>query len=172
MASAPPLPKKLFCRAPGVISASFSASAPDGLDVVDVGAGVHELLGLGHGGLEDLLVVVPGVGHADAGEAVDVLGAVGVVEQGSVAVVGDHRLDALHEPGHDVVAVLFLHTHGIDPPSAHTGATVDNEKRGVREAYQMRSDRGAGGAACPLIGSDPSAPRLKRGVLPRCQGRR
>ena len=28
MASAPPLPKNVFCRSPGVISASFSASAP------------------------------------------------------------------------------------------------------------------------------------------------
>ncbi len=30
MASAPPLPKKLFCSLPGVTSASFSASAPTG----------------------------------------------------------------------------------------------------------------------------------------------
>src|SRR5665647_1955171 len=60
----------------------------------------------------------PVVGHGNAGEAVDVLGAVGVVEQSSVAVVGDHRLDAFDEPGHDVVAVLFLHTHGIDHLSA------------------------------------------------------
>ena len=75
---------------------------------------MDELVGLGDGGVEDLLVVVPGVGDADAGEAVDVLGAVGVVEEGAVAVVRDHRLDALHEPRHHVVAVLFLHTHAID----------------------------------------------------------
>ena len=34
----------------------------DGLHVVDVGARVHELLGLRDGGVEDLAVVVPGVG--------------------------------------------------------------------------------------------------------------
>ena len=100
--------------------------SPDRLDVVDVRTGVHELVGLRLGGVEHLRVVVAGVGDADAGEAVDVLGAVGVEEQSPVAVVGDHRLDALDEPGHDVVAVLFLHTHGIDHPSAHADATVDN----------------------------------------------
>ena len=90
----------------------------DRLHVVDVGAGVDELVGLGDGRVQDLLVVVAGVGDADAGEAVDVLGAVGVVEERPVTVVGDHRLDALDEPRHDVVAVLFLHTHAIDSPSA------------------------------------------------------
>ena len=80
---------------------------------------MDELVRLGDGGVQDLLVVVAGVGDADAGEAVDVLGAVGVVEVGPVTVVGDHRLDALHEPGHDVVAVLFLHAHAIDSPSAN-----------------------------------------------------
>jgi len=44
------------------------------------------------------------------------VGAVGAVEQGPVTAVGDHRLDALHEPGHDVAAVLFLRTRGIDHP--------------------------------------------------------
>ena len=63
--------------------------------------------------------MVTGVGDTDAGEAVDVLGAVGVVEKSAVAVVRDHRFHALHEPGHDVIAVLFLHTHGIDHPSAN-----------------------------------------------------
>ena len=87
-----------------------------GRHVVGVGAGVDELVGLRLGGRDDGAVAVTGVGDADAGEAVDVLGAVGVVEQGSVAVVGDHRLDALHEPGHHVVTVLVLHTHGIDHP--------------------------------------------------------
>jgi len=78
---------------------------------------MDELLGLCLGGLQDLGVVMPGVGDADAGEAVDVLCAVGVVEEGPVAPLGDHRLDALHEPGHDVVAILLFHSHGIDSPS-------------------------------------------------------
>ena len=56
--------------------------------VVDVGAGVDDLVGLGLGGLDDGAVVVAGVGDRDAGEAVDVLGAVGVAEQGAVAVIG------------------------------------------------------------------------------------
>ena len=105
-------------QVPGRDLGELLGERADGLHVVDVGARVHELLGLRDGGVEDLAVVVPGVGDADAGEAVDVLGAVGVVEKSPFAVVGDHRLDALHEPGHHVVAVLFLHTHAIDSPSA------------------------------------------------------
>ena len=62
--------------------------------------------------------MVAGVGHRDAGEAVDVLLAVGVVEHGALAVVDHDRLDALDEAGHDVVAVLVLDTHGIDHPSS------------------------------------------------------
>ena len=85
--------------------------------VVDVRAGVHELVCLGLGGLEDLGVVVTSVGHRDAGEAVDVLGAVGVVEVRPVTVVGHDRFHPLDEPGHDVVAVLVLDTHVIDHPS-------------------------------------------------------
>ena len=80
MASAPPLPKKVFCSVAGRDLGELLGERADRLDVVDVGAGVDELVGLGHGGVQDLLVVVAGVGDADAGEAVDVLGAVGVVE--------------------------------------------------------------------------------------------
>jgi len=89
--------------------------------VVHVRAGMDELLGLCLGGLQDLGVVMPGVGDADAGEAVDVLCAVGVVEERPIAAVRDHRFDALHEPGHHVVAILFFHTHVIDHPSVHAG---------------------------------------------------
>ena len=106
----------------------------DAGDVIDVRAGVDELVGLRLGGVEHLGVVVTGVGDADAGEAVDVLRAVGVVEQRPVAVIRDHRLDALHEPGHDVVAILFLHTHAIDHPSAYG---YERDKRGAAEGYQM-----------------------------------
>ena len=119
MASAPPLPKKVFCSAPGVISRQLLGERADRLHVVDVGAGVNELVDLLVGGGEDLVVAVAGVDHGDAGEAVDVLGAVGVPDGGALGAVHDHRLDALDEPGHDVVAVLFLHTHGIDHPSAN-----------------------------------------------------
>ena len=118
MASAPRVGEEGLLQGAGGDLRELLGEGGDGLHVVDVGAGVHELVGLRLGGLEDPAVAVTGVGDADAGEAVDVLGAVGVVEQGPVAVVGDHRLDALHEPGHDVVAVLLLHTHGIDHPSA------------------------------------------------------
>ena len=118
MASAPPLPKKRLLQLAGGDLGELLGQGADARHVVDVRAGVDELVGLRLGGVEDLGVVVAGVGHADAGEAVDVLRAVGVVEQRSVAAVRDHRLDALHEPGHDVVAILFLHTHAIDHPSA------------------------------------------------------
>ena len=122
-------------QAPGVISRQQLGEVGGGLHVVDVGAGVHQLVGLRLGGLDDPAVAVTGVGDADAGEAVDVLGAVGVVEQSSVAVVGDDRLDPLHEPGHDELAVLLFHTHVIDHPSATT--RVDNgQERGAAEAYQ------------------------------------
>ena len=90
----------------------------DGGHVIDVAAGVDDLVGLGLGGLQDGRVVVAGVGHRDAGETVDVLFAVDVVEPGALAVVDHDRLDALDEAGHDVVAVLVLDTHGIDHPSS------------------------------------------------------
>ena len=112
--------------------------------VVGVGAGVHQLVGLRLGGLDDLAVAVAGVGHGDAGEAVDVLGAVLVPEDGALPVIHDDRLDALHEPGHDVVAVLLLHTHAIDHPSAH----ADNEERGAAQRLpdELGRDGRPGGA--------------------------
>ena len=90
----------------------------DGRHVVDVAAGVDELVGLRLGGLDDGRVVVAGVGDRDAGEAVDVLFAVDVVEPGALAVVDHDRLDAFDEAGHDVVAILVLDTHAIDHPSS------------------------------------------------------
>ena len=119
---------------------------------------MHQLVGLRLGGLDDGAVAVAGVGDADAGEAVDVLGAVGVVEQGALAVVGDDRLDALHEPGHDVVAVLLLHTHGIDHPSAN--ARIDNGQGVQRQ--RVSDGSWAGGAARARRGGPEQAALLAR----------
>ena len=79
-ASLPPEQKKTRSRSPGVSSASLSASSAAGGGGEGVGGDVGQLAGLLGHRLGDLGPAVPGVDHPEAGDDVEVLPAVDVVE--------------------------------------------------------------------------------------------
>ena len=96
-----------FCQSTRRDVAQFFREIGDGLHMINVGRAVDELVHLRFGGGDHPGLIVAGVDHRDAGEAVEILAAVDVSDFDAAGLIDHDRHDRLHEAGHHVVFVFL-----------------------------------------------------------------
>ena len=111
MASAPPLAKNVLVQAARHDLGDLLGEIGDGLRVINVRCAMDQLVHLLLRGGDDLRIAVAGVDHRNAGEAVKILAAGDVGDDGALALSITMGDDRLHEAGHDVVFIFLDGVH-------------------------------------------------------------